>query len=121
MTRTPAATPLRRRVISLFAALAAANIAAWIWAFSLFAGNPVMLGTALLAWSLGLRHAVDADHIAAIDNVTRKLMQDGQRPIAVGLWFAIGHSAIVLIAATAIAVAVEELDHTCEAEAARAA
>ncbi|MGO7251909.1 HoxN/HupN/NixA family nickel/cobalt transporter, partial [Rhizobium brockwellii] len=66
-------------------------------------------GTALLAYSLGLRHAVDADHIAAIDNVTRKLMQDGQRPIAVGLWFAIGHSAIVLIAATTVALAASTL------------
>src|SRR3546814_9609416 len=66
---------------------------------------PVMLGTALLAWSLGLRHAVDADHIAAIDNATRKLMQDGQQPLAVGFWFAIGHSGIVLIAAVLIAFA----------------
>ncbi|ARS27801.1 HoxN/HupN/NixA family nickel/cobalt transporter [Sphingomonas sp. KC8] len=109
MTRTSASKPLKRRIILLFAALAAANIGAWVWAFSLFANNPVMLGTAFLAWSLGLRHAVDADHIAAIDNVTRKLMQDGQRPIAVGLWFAIGHSAIVLIAATAIAMTASTL------------
>jgi len=83
--------------------LIAANVAAWIWAFALFHAQPLMLGTALLAWGLGLRHAVDADHIAAIDNVTRKLMQDGQRPVAIGFWFAIGHSAIVLIAAVAIA------------------
>jgi high-affinity nickel-transport protein len=82
---------------------------AWSWAFSAFHDNSLMLGTALLAWSLGLRHAVDADHIAAIDNVTRKLMQEGQRPITVGLWFAIGHSAIVLIAATTIALAATTL------------
>ncbi|HEY4546834.1 MAG TPA: HoxN/HupN/NixA family nickel/cobalt transporter [Pedomonas sp.] len=109
MTLAFAQSPLRRRIITLLAALIAVNIAAWIWAFSVFADNPVMLGTALLAWSLGLRHAVDADHIAAIDNVTRKLMQDGQRPIAVGLWFALGHSAIVLIAATVIAIAASTL------------
>lgn len=96
--------PLRRRIGWMFAALVAANAAAWGWAFALFHAQPLMLGTALLAWGLGLRHAVDADHIAAIDNVTRKLMQDGQRPIAVGLWFAIGHSAIVLVAAVAIAL-----------------
>lgn len=89
----------------MFAALIAANAGVWIGAFILFAHDTVMLGTALLAWSLGLRHAVDADHIAAIDNVTRKLMQDGQRPITVGFWFAIGHSAIVLIAAVLIALA----------------
>lgn len=58
-----------------------------------------MLGTALLAYTFGLRHAVDADHIAAIDNVTRKLMQDGKRPVSVGFYFASGHSTIVFIAA----------------------
>ena len=52
----------------------------------------MLLGTALLAYSFGLRHAVDADHIAAIDNVTRKLMQEGKRPVSVGLFFALGHS-----------------------------
>ncbi|MEE4451847.1 HoxN/HupN/NixA family nickel/cobalt transporter [Novosphingobium resinovorum] len=103
-------TSLRSRITLLFAALVAANCAAWAWAFSAFHAHPVMLGTALLAWSLGLRHAVDADHIAAIDNVTRKLMQDGQRPVTVGLWFAVGHSAIVLIAATTIALAAGTLD-----------
>ncbi|WP_405053748.1 HoxN/HupN/NixA family nickel/cobalt transporter [Sphingobium sp. SJ10-10] len=100
---------LRRRATAMFAALIAANLAAWAWAFTIFAGDTVMLGTALLAWSLGLRHAVDADHIAAIDNVTRKLMQDGQRPLTVGFWFAIGHSGIVLIAAVTIAIAANAL------------
>jgi high-affinity nickel-transport protein len=105
----PAPRRLRRRATGMFAALIAANLAIWAWALILFAGNSVMLGTALLAWSLGLRHAVDADHIAAIDNVTRKLMQDGQRPLTVGFWFAIGHSGIVLIAAVAIAIAASAL------------
>ncbi|MFB0493561.1 high-affinity nickel-transport protein [Methylobacterium sp. OAE515] len=58
-----------------------------------------MLSGALLAYVLGLRHAVDPDHIAAIDNVTRKLMQDGQRPVTVGFWFALGHSTVVVAAA----------------------
>jgi nickel/cobalt transporter (NiCoT) family protein len=70
-----------------------------------------LLGTALLAYGFGLRHAVDADHIAAIDNVTRKLMQDGQRPVAVGFFFALGHSSIVLVAATAIAAGATTLQH----------
>ena len=100
---------LRARIIALFALLLAANIGAWIWAGSLFHAAPAMLGTALLAWTLGLRHAVDADHIAAIDNVTRKLMQDGTRPISVGLWFAIGHSAVILIASVAIAATANAL------------
>jgi len=55
--------------------LIAANVAAWGWAWQAHAGRPALLGTALLAWVFGLRHAVDADHIAAIDNVVRKLMQ----------------------------------------------
>ena len=71
-----------------------------------------MLGTALLAYSFGLRHAVDADHIAAIDNVTRKLMQEGKRPISVGFWFSIGHSAVVVLVALAIAVTTTELAGT---------
>lgn len=111
MTRTNPAppAPLRGRLILLYAFLILANIGAWAWAFSLFHNRPVMLGTALLAWGLGLRHAVDADHIAAIDNVTRKLMQDGKRPLTVGLWFAIGHSGIVLLAAVLIAYAASAL------------
>jgi high-affinity nickel-transport protein len=102
---------LKTRIVSLYVLLLTANVAVWVWAFALFAGDPVKLGTALLAYSLGLRHAVDADHIAAIDNVTRKLVQDGQRPIGVGLFFALGHSAIVLIAAGTIAFMVGALSH----------
>src|SRR5260221_1803438 len=94
---------LKTRLIALYAALFATNIAVGVWAFVLFSDDSVRLGTALLAYSLGLRHAVDADHIAAIDNVTRKLIQDGKRPITVGFFFALGHSTIVLIAAGLIA------------------
>ena len=103
MRPSPDKEDLRRRISGLYGFLLAANIGAWIWAFALFRDQPLMLGTALLAWGLGLRHAVDADHIAAIDNVTRKLMQDGQRPATVGFWFAIGHSGVILIASVAIA------------------
>ncbi|EZP54313.1 MULTISPECIES: HoxN/HupN/NixA family nickel/cobalt transporter [Sphingomonas] len=99
----PAPSALRRRIGLLYVLLIGANVGAWIWALLLFHAQPLMLGTALLAWGLGLRHAVDADHIAAIDNVTRKLMQDGQRPLTVGFWFAIGHSTIILLASVAIA------------------
>lgn len=53
------------------------------------------LGVGLTAYALGLRHAVDADHISAIDNTTRKLMVDGQRPLSVGLYFSLGHSTVV--------------------------
>ena len=83
--------------------MAAFNLGAWLWAGIAFHHHPVLLGTALLAYSFGLRHAVDADHIAAIDNVTRKLMQDGKRPVAVGFMFSLGHSTIVVLGAAAIA------------------
>jgi nickel/cobalt transporter (NiCoT) family protein len=102
---------LKTRVITLYTVLFSANIAVGVWTFVLFSGDSVKLGTALLAYSLGLRHAVDADHIAAIDNVTRKLIQDGKRPITVGFYFALGHSTIVLIAACLIAFTVGALAH----------
>jgi high-affinity nickel-transport protein len=87
-----------RRTLGLSGALVLANIAAWVWAYLVFHNQPVLLGTAFLAYSFGLRHALDADHIAAIDNVTRKLVQSGERPVSVGFYFALGHSTVVLIA-----------------------
>src|SRR5260221_2920300 len=96
----------RNRVVGFYGVLGSLNIAVWVWAFIAFRDNAVLLGTAFVAYTLGLRHAVDADHIAAIDNVTRKLIQEGKRPITVGFFFALGHSTIVLIAAGIIAFAV---------------
>jgi nickel/cobalt transporter (NiCoT) family protein len=95
---------IRGKVIGLYALLFAANVAAWLWALVAFHDYPVLLGTSALAYSFGLRHAFDADHIAAIDNVTRKLMQDGRRPIGVGLFFSLGHSTIVVGLSLAIAI-----------------
>jgi high-affinity nickel-transport protein len=94
---------VRGRVLGLYAVLAAANVGAWAWAFAAFRHYPVLLGTALLAYGLGLRHAVDADHIAAIDNVTRKLMHGGKRPLGAGFFFSLGHSTVVCLASIAIA------------------
>src|SRR5215831_15481682 len=96
---------VRGKVIGIYILLAIANIAAWGWAIVAFHDFPVLLGTAALAYSFGLRHAFDADHIAAIDNVTRKLMQEGKRPIGVGLFFSLGHSTIVVLASAGIALA----------------
>ncbi|HTO65506.1 MAG TPA: HoxN/HupN/NixA family nickel/cobalt transporter [Bradyrhizobium sp.] len=93
----------RGRLIAISLLLIAANAGAWIWAIVAFAGQPSLIGTAFLAYTLGLRHAVDADHIAAIDNVVRKLMQDGRRPLSVGLFFALGHSTVVVLATIAVA------------------
>jgi high-affinity nickel-transport protein len=97
------AGPLRGRLIGIYGLLLAANLGAWAWAVAVFRDQPLYLGTALLAYSFGLRHAVDADHIAAIDNVTRKLMQQGQRPVGVGFFFALGHATVVILAAAGIA------------------
>jgi len=94
---------VRGRVIAIYLLLLLFNGGAWLWAVLAFRHFPVLLGTALLAYSFGLRHAVDADHIAAIDNVTRKLMQDGKRPVAIGFMFSLGHSTIVVVGAAAIA------------------
>ena len=94
---------MTRAIIRLYALLILANLAAWGWAVLLFRDRPVLLGTALLAYGFGLRHAVDADHIATIDNVTRKLMQEGRRPVGVGISFALGHSTVVILAAAAVA------------------
>ncbi|MGC9159375.1 MAG: HoxN/HupN/NixA family nickel/cobalt transporter [Terracidiphilus sp.] len=96
---------LRNRIIALYALLLSFNLAAWAWALLAFHRFPVLLGTAFLAYSFGLRHAVDADHIAAIDNVTRKLMQQGKRPVSVGLMFSLGHSTIVVAGSIAMAAA----------------
>src|SRR5471032_3503395 len=84
----------RRRLTALYALLAVANLGAWTWAVLAFRGHPVLLASAVLAYTLGLRHAVDADHIAAIDNVTRKLMQEGKRPIGAVFFFSLGHSSV---------------------------
>lgn len=100
---------MRGRLAGLYGLLIAVNLAVWVWALFLFRAHPVLLGTALLAYSFGLRHAVDADHIAAIDNVTRKLMQEGRRPVSVGFWFSAGHSTVVVLAALAIAATTTEL------------
>jgi high-affinity nickel-transport protein len=94
---------VRGRVIGMYVFLGIANIALWGLAFIIFHHYPVLLGTCVLAYSFGLRHAVDADHIAAIDNVTRKLMQQGQRPVGVGFFFSLGHSTIVFGLTAAVA------------------
>jgi len=100
---------LRRRLITMYAVLIGGNVLAGLWAFVTLSDRPVMLGTALLAYTFGVRHAVDADHIAAIDNVTRKLMQQGQRPLGVGFFFALGHSTVVVFMSVGVAFAASEL------------
>ena len=109
------AVDLRARVIGIYVLLIGANVAAWLWALSAFRNYPILLGTATLAYTFGLRHAFDADHIAAIDNVTRRLMQEGKRPVAVGFFFSLGHSTIVVLLSIAIAVTATALQSRFDA------
>jgi len=105
----------RRRVVAIYVVLLMMNLSAWAWALIAFRHYPVLLGTAFLAYSFGLRHAVDADHIAAIDNVTRKLMQEGKRPVAVGFMFSLGHSTIVVLGSIALSATALSLQHRLNA------
>jgi len=107
------------RVLGMVGAVAALNALGW-GTFALaalphhlrFAGLGLGFGAALTAWTLGARHAFDADHIAAIDNTTRKLMADGRRPLASGFCFSLGHSCVVLLAGVAISFAARAVEGT---------
>ncbi len=104
-----------RSTLTLFAGLITVNLLAWAWALIAFRDYPMLLGTAVLAYSFGLRHAVDADHIAAIDNATRKLIQEGQATHSVGLYFSLGHSSVVILASLLIAASATSLQGELEA------
>lgn len=95
---------LRRRLVGIYTVLIGFNVAVWGTLILSSARYPLLLGLAPLAYGFGLRHAVDPDHIAAIDNTTRKLMQDGQRPVAVGFFFSLGHSTVVFALSVVVAV-----------------
>ena len=97
-----------RRAALMFGSIAALHLAGFgIFVFLVVPEHYKGLGTgvAVLAYTLGMRHAFDADHISAIDNTTRKLMSDGQRPLSVGYWFSLGHSTIVVVIGVGIVVA----------------
>jgi len=102
MAATP--SPLRNRIVAIYAAIAVLTVVCFGLLFTIGATYPTLVGAGLLAYTLGLRHGVDADHIAAIDNTTRKLMQDGQRPVAVGLFFSLGHSTVVILLSVLLAI-----------------
>jgi high-affinity nickel-transport protein len=96
---------VRSRIAGVYAFLIAANAGTWMVALAASHDRPALPGGALPAYTFGLRHAVDADHISAIDNVTRKLMQEKKRPVAVGFFFSLGHSTVVVALSVAIALA----------------
>jgi nickel/cobalt transporter (NiCoT) family protein len=96
----------RTKIALIYGLLLVVNAAVWIVALAVFAPpRGLLLGTAILAYTFGLRHAVDADHICAIDNVTRKLMQEGKKPISVGFFFSLGHSTVVIALTLVIVLA----------------
>jgi high-affinity nickel-transport protein len=93
-------------------AVLAVNIAGWgIFVLAVaphhfhYKGLGIGLGVALTAWTLGARHGFDADHISAIDNTTRKLMADGQRPLGTGFFFALGHASIIVVVGAGLCAA----------------
>jgi high-affinity nickel-transport protein len=94
----------KRGVVTMIAVVVGLHVVGWFTLLAVVApahynvgGQIFGIGLGVTAYTLGMRHAFDADHIAAIDNTTRKLMSDGQRPISVGLWFSLGHSSVVFI------------------------
>lgn len=93
---------VKAKATATYVLIIAANVCAWTWAWTAFSDRPGLMGAAVLAFMFGLRHAFDADHIAAIDNVVRKLMQDGKTPYSVGFFFSLGHSTFVALASIAM-------------------
>jgi high-affinity nickel-transport protein len=102
------------RIGLIVSSIVIGNAASWFWAWTLFSGTPALFSAAMLAYILGLRHAVDADHIAAIDNVVRRLVQTGQKPDSTGFFFSLGHSLVVLVAVILIAASANALDDRFE-------
>src|SRR5690348_9790048 len=107
----------RRTLVMMVAAVAGLHVLGFLTLIALVAPSHYALGATgtftigigVTAYTLGLRHAFDADHISAIDNTTRKLMQEGKRPLSVGFWFSLGHSSIVFALAVLISLGVRSL------------
>src|SRR5207245_1293145 len=93
------------RIVSIYSSIAAATLLGFLASLVVGKLSVVLAGLGIVTYVFGLRHGVDADHIAAIDNTTRKLMQEKQRPLTVGMWFSLGHSTIVVALIVALVVA----------------
>src|SRR5205809_7859099 len=99
-------TSVSLRLTSLFGGVALLHLVGWGIMLVLVAPrSPVMLGLGGLAYAFGLRHAFDADHISAIDNTTRKLLQEGKKPLGVGFFFSLGHSTVAFLIPLALGLA----------------
>src|SRR2546430_6009585 len=106
--RMTSMTSVSWRLTGLFGSVAVLHLVGWGMMLFLVAPRfPVMLGLGGLAYAFGLRHAFDADHISALDNTTRKLLQEGKKPLDVGVFFSLGHSTVVFLIALALGVATQ--------------
>ena len=99
----------RRRLAGFFGSVGLLHIVGWGLLLLYGASHPGFLALGGLAYTFGLRHAFDADHIAAIDNTTRKLLQTGKKPVGVGFFFSLGHSTVVFLIAVALGLAVKSI------------
>src|SRR3977135_2485597 len=95
----------RNRLTAFFGSVGLLHVAGWGLLLAYGASHPGFLALGGLAYTFGLRHAFDADHISAIDNTTRKLLQSGRKPIGVGFFFSLGHSTVVLLIAVGLGLA----------------
>ena len=93
------------RLAGLYGSIAALHVLGWSLYLHYAAAHPALVGLGLVAYMFGLRHAFDADHIAAIDDTVRYMLQKGRRPLGVGFFFSLGHSTIVLVLAIVITLA----------------
>jgi nickel/cobalt transporter (NiCoT) family protein len=105
------------RVGGMGATVIGLNVAGWVMLASALSGHYHItktevfgVGTGILAYTLGMRHAFDADHIAAIDNTTRKLVAEGKRPLSTGFFFSLGHSSVVFVLALLLNFGIRGLD-----------
>src|SRR3989449_2955452 len=97
----------RRWLAGFFGSVALLHLVGWGLLPAYAANHPAFIWLGGVAYMLGLRHAFDADHISAIDNTTRRLLQGGQKPIGVGFFFSLGHSTVVFVVAVALGLAVK--------------
>ena len=99
-------------IVSIFAIILLATIIGSLASSMVARTSTLLAGLVIAAFTFGLRHGMDADHIAAIDNITRKLINEGRKPLTVGTWFSLGHSTVVLVMVMALVVATKKVIET---------